>query len=979
MPPPVAHPGTVPAPEPEVTPERETEIQAWVDDNARAKTGMIFKDSEGGSRMAEAMRGEASLGAMNSAERQVLAEAAVSAWSGQDSGERQENMREAAEGVASDPSMRRTMAQALAAPELRAQQGIAQAGAIITTPEAREAAWDGLEQAIKLDAAAVVSSFGGLEPQLARIMQNRPDIREAVWTALGDRGSVPADQAERMTTALFMFEDGSGISSTSGRAGFAAAIANARRPGESAADPLARDQITDNLTDVLEDGDANHMIFDQEIPPEQRLWALDRAAGDGRRQTEGFMHGGWENEDVSRAYANEVTKAYRGRGAVPQNLSGEALRNIIGQAMGIQPDQLPQGELSEEFLARGLDNTFYSHGEQNAALDRVADRITELGGEQAQVSVVPVTITSSDEGAAAVPVFRVETGEGVKFVDHTGRSYSDLEDWEQNNTLPDGKMTYAKGLDLSSQDLTHRNTPGVVDSFAEGFGRVVDGVAIAAGAVAGVAIVAGSGGTAAPLVAAGAGLWMAGRAGQNLHDMQQHGQDIGDLSDPGVRGAWLEVAAGALSVGAIGGALRLGSAGARVSPGLARSISGVGMAAEGADMLALADQSIQLGQNWNELSGAERAGALLNIAFWGGMAGASHMAGRTASGTSGQGDFAALDLRIRSGGAGLAQQDFPLDVSVPGLAPGEMRVAYDMQKGRATNIRIQSGSAEPDAAQLELHMRVAAQMEEAGGLRSRLGGLLGGRNDPPVGSDAWEARLEIDKIATEAEQLAKDAGAANTLAERQRIATRQRELDQALTRETLRLDAAATDGQGFVAAPRSLDDILTDRVANGEIAIGLPDGMTPVTRPDASAQAEVDYGSINAKGQALGIEATLTKEWVDRDSGTSADGDIRPPGFPPPGVKNHPFSRGHLLAKRLGGSGDIPENLVTLYQSPANSPVHSDFERVVYDAVQAGETVSYRVTPIYEDGDLKPTALAISARGSEGLEFDITLFNKGNE
>ena len=50
----------------------------------------------------------------------------------------------------------------------------------------------------------------------------------------------------------------------------------------------------------------------------------------------------------------------------------------------------------------------------------------------------------------------------------------------------------------------------------------------------------------------------------------------------------------------------------------------------------------------------------------------------------------------------------------------------------------------------------------------------------------------------------------------------------------------------------------------------------------------------------------------------------KPPGFVS-GDENH--SRGHLLARSLGGSGTDERNLVMLYQRFTNSPVMSDFER----------------------------------------------------
>ena len=99
---------------------------------------------------------------------------------------------------------------------------------------------------------------------------------------------------------------------------------------------------------------------------------------------------------------------------------------------------------------------------------------------------------------------------------------------------------------------------------------------------------------------------------------------------------------------------------------------------------------------------------------------------------------------------------------------------------------------------------------------------------------------------------------------------------------------------------------------------------------------------------------------------------IRPPGYVH-GDQNH--SRGHLLARMLGGDGADPRNLVMLYQQDTNSPVMSSFEQTVHDAVKAGEVVNYKVTPIYDPGQPWPVAVALQAKGSEGLDISITIHN----
>ena len=273
---------------------------------------------------------------------------------------------------------------------------------------------------------------------------------------------------------------------------------------------------------------------------------------------------------------------------------------------------------------------------------------------------------------------------------------------------------------------------------------------------------------------------------------------------------------------------------------------------------------------------------------------------------------------------------------------------------------------------LDLHTRTARQIEAAGGLRDRLATMMGDRT-APVGSAAWEARLEIDKIGTEAREIAAELGQPRLSATRRgEIEARQRELDQAIVRETERLTAAAANPSGFVAAPRSLDALLAyySSPDRGDIVLGVPDDLPALKAPDADAPARTTFRPLNDLGQAQGIEATITAEMLD--TGSHADSNIRPPGFVG-GAENH--SRWHLLARMLGGSGTDERNLVTLFQSDANSPVMRDFERAVYDAVAAGEVMNYRVVPIY-DGPGMPTSVALSARGSDGFELDITILNR---
>src|SRR5829696_3460231 len=85
----------------------------------------------------------------------------------------------------------------------------------------------------------------------------------------------------------------------------------------------------------------------------------------------------------------------------------------------------------------------------------------------------------------------------------------------------------------------------------------------------------------------------------------------------------------------------------------------------------------------------------------------------------------------------------------------------------------------------------------------------------------------------------------------------------------------------------------------------------------------------------------------------------------------------HLLGRQLGGSGDLPANLVALYQTRANTPVMRDYETAVAQAVRAGQRVRYTVRPRYPSltFDGAPSAIRISATGDHGFRLQVTIAN----
>jgi DNA/RNA non-specific endonuclease len=109
--------------------------------------------------------------------------------------------------------------------------------------------------------------------------------------------------------------------------------------------------------------------------------------------------------------------------------------------------------------------------------------------------------------------------------------------------------------------------------------------------------------------------------------------------------------------------------------------------------------------------------------------------------------------------------------------------------------------------------------------------------------------------------------------------------------------------------------------------------------------------------------------------GSAADPDIRPPGLDQLPARNR--ARAHLLGRQLGGTGELPANLVAMDQTRANTPVMRDYETTVAEAVRAGRTVRYTVRPIYPSPSHRgpPSAIRITASGDHGFRVQVTIAN----
>jgi hypothetical protein len=134
----------------------------------------------------------------------------------------------------------------------------------------------------------------------------------------------------------------------------------------------------------------------------------------------------------------------------------------------------------------------------------------------------------------------------------------------------------------------------------------------------------------------------------------------------------------------------------------------------------------------------------------------------------------------------------------------------------------------------------------------------------------------------------------------------------------------------------------------------------------------INYGALDSIGRPTGVYATITQDMLG--TGTPANGNIIPPGWSGNGTLFNE-ARGHLFADMLGGSGNVAENLVTMQNLPANSPVMRGFEYQVRAAVQGGQVVRYSSVPIYNDTNLVPQGITLTAEGSNGFRLNVTVLN----
>jgi len=235
-------------------------------------------------------------------------------------------------------------------------------------------------------------------------------------------------------------------------------------------------------------------------------------------------------------------------------------------------------------------------------------------GGDLRITAIPVSHMNREYGPALYKVLRVEKpGERPYFVDHEGGSYKSVGDWLADNDLPPGMVTFPGDLDLKNGPVTKRTkNSGKVER-----GKVLlQSAAHKAAMVAGVLVVVGTGGAAAPLVGTVSGIIAVEGTIETLINKHDRGFDVTDLGNAQIRGLYLDIAANAFSLGAVGSTKLikgLSKQGAQVSRAGANVIAGLTWAGNVTDAVQIMDQINNLANKWESLTPEQQGQELKSL------------------------------------------------------------------------------------------------------------------------------------------------------------------------------------------------------------------------------------------------------------------------------------------------------------------------------------------------------------------------------
>jgi hypothetical protein len=502
----------------------------------------------------------------------------------------------------------------------------------------------------------------------------------------------------------------------------------------------------------------------------------------------------------------------------PTILTGQNVENLVGTAMGARV-KLPDGVTEQQAWADAQAGTFsfYAAGPDNGMVAPVASKIREIGGDNPQVTALPITYSSPETGPVRLTLFRVHTAQGDKFVDNKGAVYNSFDHWRTANQLPAGLMFYPEGGHIATNPdgtlkLASAYTPKTPDTAGEKVVDVLDKAALVGGIVAGGALIIGTGGTAGLVFAAigaGAGTWGAIREGSQLYERSQLGLSINPVTDGEARTLWLGLAANATGVGAFASEaalIRFVQAESAIARPAALAVGTARVSATVTNAAAFTNAGVDLIGNWESMTPDQRAMAVLQMGFWGVTTGVGARQARS---------FGEL---INPAAAARTMMDTyqPAVLRDSQLEGNRVEIRFDP----ATGAPVVYAGDRASAGDIQLHVNAVRAMARDQGLTGLIQQLVG---EPKPGTLGYSLKYENIKLGQKLESLRIELGKPNLTAQQRTqiegdIATIEAYQGQ-LAETAGRI--AANPAEANIAAPSD------GQVRADEIQQGLGDALEP--------------------------------------------------------------------------------------------------------------------------------------------------------
>lgn len=336
----------------------------------------------------------------------------------------------------------------------------------------------------------------------------------------------------------------------------------------------------------------------------------------------------WHNPAIVARVARAEAGSFKSD--KPITVNGRNLENLIGAAMGARA-KLPDGVTEQQAWSRAArgDLSFYAAGPDAQAIAPVAASIREIAGnrDDVRVTVLPITYSSPSTGAVRLPLFRVETPQGERYVDNRGTVYDTFDDWRTGSQLPPGLMVYPQDGRLGKAEggavaLSSAYTPRTPDTLGEKVEKIAEDAALAGGRVAAGALIVGTAGTVGlALAGIGAG-WSARREASVRSQLGLPGDPPTDSAARGLPPGLAATDMGLRAFASEAALERLAREPGTLSGSTAPTIGTITPGASG-------NESIDLFAKWDRLTPDQRADAVLQLGLRAATTGVAAEQGRS--------------------------------------------------------------------------------------------------------------------------------------------------------------------------------------------------------------------------------------------------------------------------------------------------------------------------------------------------------------